>query len=132
MPTDHPIAASYAQFKSAYAKQLSQAKDLQIEDVHALIVPLSLEQITDQALWDNLSSVILAKEHQIPENKYLQHISDFAWAMSKVSYKQMDFWVFVEQVFQTELEKLKVKDDPAAVRAGFQTMTLMCHALGDV
>ena len=53
----------------------------------------------DQAMWDHLTSVILAKEHQIPEAKYLQHIGDFAWAMSKVGYKGMDFWVFVEGVF---------------------------------
>ena len=52
--------------------------------------------------------------------------------MSKVSYKSMDFWVFVEQVYSTELEKLKLKDDPAAVRAGFQTMASICYALRDV
>ena len=52
------------------------------------------------------------------------------WAFTKVNYTGAEFWQFMEGVFQTELEKLKVggwQDE----EAGMTVLSTLCYALRD-
>ena len=40
---NHPINLAFSNFKQQFANQLSKSKDLLIEDVEALVIPLALE-----------------------------------------------------------------------------------------
>ena len=90
-------------------------------------MPLAVEKITDHAMWEHFAKIVLTKEHQMPASKYFQNCADFAWAFSKVNYIGDDFWKFIEEVFQTELEKLKVEGYPT--EQGMTTLSTICYAI---
>ena len=81
-------------------------------------------------MWDRFTEIILAKEHQMHEHKYFQNCGNFVWAYTKVNYAGNEFWEFMETVFQTELEKLKV-DGFRDEEQGMTVLSTLCYALRD-
>ena len=127
--SDHTTKV-YSQFKHKFAGKLAASRDLHLDDVQELSTALALEGITDTVMWDRFTEVILAKENQMPEHKYFQNCGNFVWAFTKVNYTGTEFWEFMESVFQTELEKLKVGEWQDEEK-GMTVLSTLCYALRD-
>lgn len=76
----------------------------------ALVMPLAAEEISDEKVWNHLANIVLSNENKIPQDAFLQNVSNLAWAFSKVEYKgdyAKAFWKFIERVYKSELDTLK-------------------------
>ena len=107
---DEKLNKAFNAFKAGFADKLVKS-ELDIHDVSALAMPLAAEKVESGKLWSRLARIVLDKNHKIPEEEYLQTVSNLAWAFSKVNHTDdRDFWLFIERAFKTELEKLEVDD----------------------
>ena len=77
---------AFAKFKTQFGTALAETKELDINDVSALVQPLANEDLTDKSVWDNFAQILLSREHKIPVEEHLQTISKFAWSFNKVGY----------------------------------------------
>lgn len=69
--------------------------------------PLAIEEVKDMDMWNHLARIAVENEHEVPANEYFRSYADLSWAMSKVGYDGQTYWTFIENLFETELARLR-------------------------
>lgn len=80
-------------------------------------------------MWDRFAKLAVEREYEVEGREYFRNFANLSWSMTKVSYGGSDFWQFIENLYLTEIEKTKQKEQSREMTAS--VLATICFALKD-